>query len=158
MDYFSSPNATPNPLAPTPRGLSVMSGEIWRHGAYATLRQSQPELPQGRRRGRSQACLSSPGSGQDPPGSHVAPCPGLVHKALYICRKNGVPQKTLWILCTIVLIRGAAGGQPAPCYRDGIQGLLFQGGKQECAQHFNVCSVKKINKSGIFFSLQVTAL
>lgn len=34
----------------------------------------------------------------------------------YICRENGVPQKMLWILCTIVLIRGAAGGQPAPCY------------------------------------------
>lgn len=98
LDYFSSPNATPNPLAPTRRGLSVMSGEIWRHGAYATLRQSQPELLQGRRRGRSQGCLFSPGSGQDPPSSHVAPCPGLVHKALYMPGKWRSPENAVDIV------------------------------------------------------------
>lgn len=41
--------------APTPTGLSAVSGEIWRHGAYGTLQPSQTELPPGRRRGRSQA-------------------------------------------------------------------------------------------------------
>lgn len=135
--------------APKPTGLSAISGEIWRHGAYGILQPPQPELPPVRRRGRSQASFNLPQYGQDPATLSLVL---LLSPSLTHVEEMAFPRKRCESCSrTIVLIRGAAGGQPAPCYRDRILSSLFQGGKQECAQHFNVCSVKKINTGRFFF-------
>lgn len=91
-----------------------------------------------------------------PPGpgwTHLAATIAPLSPHLVPAEKAASPRKKLWVLYTMILVWGAAGGQPAPCYRDGIQSPLFQGRKPSCAQHFSVCSVKKINIRGFFFFL-----
>ena len=146
-----------HPSSPKPAGLSAMSGEIWgftrTRGSRSLAAAPAEAAGLGGGTGAAKPAFASPRARPDPPGSHAPPLSPPLVPTPRTRRKSGVPQKTLRVLHTMVLVWGAAGGQPAPCYRDGIQSPLFQGRKPSCAQHFNVCSVKKINIRGFFFFL-----
>lgn len=132
------------PSAPKPSGLSVMGGDLWSF----TRTWGSLKLP-GWEEERERTRLLSPPPG--PGWTHLAATIPPLSPHLVPAEKAASPRKKLWVLYTMVLVWGAAGGQPAPCYRDGIQSPLFQGRKPSCAQHFSVCSVKKINIRGFFF-------
>lgn len=127
-----------------------MSGEIRAHGAYGTLQPPQPELPPGRRRGRSRACFNIPwvraGPTRQPRFPLSRSCPqtshtpkkwrspenavGLVHNSSHTgrCRRTTSP----------LLLRR----DPKP---------TFPGRKAGMRTAFQCVFGQKINIRGIFF-------